>query len=183
MNYRAARAVAALAAAAGLLAGCSGGTAKAQDPQAAPLPATPATPVRPSTPAPCPVVKTPPAKFPAEVPADLPKPPTATITKVDRTKDGITVVRFTTAASLREGVLYLVKALPKAGFVLGRGDAETFEADAPFVRGDVRGTYRIVSRDTCQADWLLAVVKVKSSGTPVLPLATPSGSPTPLPFG
>ncbi len=92
------------------------------------------------------------------------------------------VVRFTTQDSLRQGVLFVVRALPAAGYAVGRGDAEAAEADAPFSRGDLRGVYRMVARDTCTTDWLLALTS-SSGGAPGPLLPTPTGSTSPLPFG
>jgi len=94
------------------------------------------------------------------------------------------IVKFTTPTSLRESVLFVVRKLPKAGYVLGRGDAEATEADAPFVHGDTRGLVRMLEVGTCQTLWLLATVDASSqSNSPLLTPHTPSGSPSPLPFG
>jgi len=94
---------------------------------------------------------------------------------------GITVVRFSTADSLRDGVLHLVRTLGPAGFTLGRGDSEAGEADAPFIRADLRGVYRMTVRGPCRTDWVLAVTIAPDTGTPLLP--TPTESAAPLPFG
>lgn len=148
-----------------------------------------AKPTETGVPDPTPTVKTcagatAPAKlvWPADFPQNLPKPPSATAaTSVPSQLSGLKIVRFTTSASLREGVLFLVKTVPKAGFTLGRGDAEQFEADAPWVYGNLRGTYRMSARDECQTMWLVAVARQGiGGGSPLLP--TPTGSPSPLPF-
>jgi hypothetical protein len=68
------------------------------------------------------------------VPDDLPEPPSATLTKAEARTDGLFVVQFTTAASIRDGVLFLIEQMPKAGYTLARGDAENTEADAPSSR-------------------------------------------------
>ena len=121
--------------------------------------------------------------WPADVPSDLPKPPAAVLGTVKTAAGGLTLVRFTTAASLQEGVLFVVKEVQKAGYTLGRGDAEPSEADAPFGKGDVRGIYRMISRGGCSTDWLLAVTRESTQGnSPLLPRRT-TASPTPLPFG
>jgi hypothetical protein len=122
--------------------------------------------------------------WPKEVPKDLPQPPTATLSGVSHTPDGLTIVRFSTQTSLQDSVLFVVQEVQKAGFTLGRGDAEPAEADAPFGRGDLRGVYKILSRTECISDWLVAVTHTRPSGTsPLLP--TPSHGPSshPLPFG
>jgi hypothetical protein len=95
------------------------------------------------------------------------------------------VLRFSTPTSLREAVIFVVEKFPKAGYVLGRGDAEPSEADAPFVKGDLRGLVRMTGVATCQTVWLLATVNMQqtSGNTPLLPPHSPSGSPSPLPFG
>ena len=126
-----------------------------------------------------------PYAWPKPVPADLPKLPGVTLGETKQTKEGLTIVRFSTAASLRDGVLHIVKTLPPAGFVLGRGDAEQNEADAPFNKGTLRGVLRGVSSEVCATEWLLAVTRTQpggGTGTPLLPYR-PGSSPSPLPFG
>jgi hypothetical protein len=123
--------------------------------------------------------------WPKPVPPDLPKLPGATLGETKQTKDGLTIVRFSTASSLRDGVLFIVRNLPPAGFVLGRGDAEPAEADAPFNKGDLRGVLRGVAREACATEWLLAVTRGRpggGTGNPLLPSHT-GPSPSPLPFG
>lgn len=158
--------------------GCGGGST----PAAAPAPSQSAY-----TPPPCPTPKVAkPTAWPSFLPADLPKPINATIQpkSITTTRDGVHIVRFETPTSLRESVLFIVNKYPKAGYALGRGDAEATEADAPFVHGDIRGVTRISSITQCQTLWLTAVAKVTTSGTtPLVPPRTPSGSPSPLPFG
>ena len=119
------------------------------------------------------------------VPADLPKPPNATIDDADTAPDGVRIVKFTTPQSLREAVLFVVQELPKAGYVLGRGDAEATEADAPFVHNDTRGLLRMIATGDCRTQWLLATIDTSAptGGSPLLPAHSPSGSSSPLPFG
>ncbi len=123
-----------------------------------------------------------PAVWPAEVPEDIPKPPNATITKVEKTTTGVTVVQFTTKSSLREGVLYVVKEFPKFGYTLGRGDAEVTEADAPFQKGKVRGLVRMLAQEQCATIWLLAIGREGGGPAPFAPRSPSSGA-SPLPFG
>jgi hypothetical protein len=160
-----------------LVAGCSGGSAPAAGPSTPPTLFTP-------SPCPTPTAATKPV-WPKTMPADIPKPTYATVQQTTRTPDGVAVTRYVTPTSLRESVLFIVSAYPKAGYVLGRGDAESTEADAPFVHGDVRGVTRISMLAQCQTLWLTATVKATSpgGGSPLLPSHTPSGSPSPLPFG
>jgi len=134
--------------------------------------------------APCPVVTKPHFAWPVEVPKDLPQPPAATLGKTTRSQDGLTVVRFTTQTSLQQSVLFVVTEVQKAGFTVGRGDAEPTEADAPFGRGDLRGIYKMLSREPCVTDWLVAVTRTRVGGTsPILPTASRGPSSSPLPFG
>ncbi|HVE64108.1 MAG TPA: hypothetical protein VNB94_09930 [Mycobacteriales bacterium] len=129
---------------------------------------------------------TPPAKpavWPPTIPDDIPKPPTAVIEKVEKTGSGVTVVRFSTESSLREGVLYIVKEFPAAGYTLGRGDAEVTEADAPFQKGQVRGLVRMLAQEECRTLWLLAVGREGGGTAPFAPNYTPPASSQPLPFG
>lgn len=133
---------------------------------------------------PCPDVKGKAFAWPQGVPTDLPQPPRATYLNTSKTPEGLTIVRFSTAQSLRESVLFVVKEIQKAGYTLGRGDAEPTEADAPFGRGEIRGVYKMLLNQSCRTDWLVAVTKVRPNGTsPVLPTASRGPSSQPLPFG
>ena len=162
-----------------LTAACSSG-----DDQAAPTPSPVLTQAPPASPTPCAVPTKARFAWPKEVPSDLPQPPAATFTQTSRTKDGLTIVRFTTQSSLQQGVLFVIQNVQKAGFTLGRGDAEPTEADAPFGRGDLRGIYKMLSRDTCVTDWLVAVTRTRPGGaSPLLPTASRGPSSSPLPFG
>lgn len=136
------------------------------------------------TPSACPKVTTKRFAWPREVPADLPQPPSATYESSSRTPEGLTIVRFSTAQSLQEAVLFVVGEVQKAGFTLGRGDAEPAEADAPFGRADLRGVYKMLAHADCRTDWLVAVTKTRPNGTsPILPSASRGPSSKPLPFG
>jgi hypothetical protein len=165
-----------LALAALLVAGCSGGTPAAR---VAPT-STPAS----STPAPtCPKTQAPAFSWPAEFPRDLPKPPAAAFKQVQR-QGGVTSVRFSTTTSLRESLLFTLGAIPRAGFTIGRGDAEPAEADVPFGRGDLRGIYKMIVLGRCSTDWLVAVARISpTGGSPILPTPKPGPSSSPLPFG
>ena len=93
-------------------------------------------------------------------------------------------MKFSTPTSLRDSVLFVVRKLPKAGYVLGRGDAEATEADAPFVHGGTRGLVRMLGTAPCSTLWLLATVdSTATSSSPLLTPHTPTASPSPLPFG
>ncbi len=123
--------------------------------------------------------------WPKPIPVDLPVPPGGTIGDTRTTADGLTIVQFRTTTSLRDGVIFLVDNLAKKGYTLGRGDAEATEADAPFVKADLRGVFRMIARTSCETDWLLAVTRRVSgqTGSPLLPMRPGQGSPSPLPFG
>lgn len=170
----------------GLLVGCSSTAAQApaaDGVSASPSPGAPSS--RGTSPlgrtgTACPQGGSPAQPWPSAVPADLPQPPTAEVTDVEERTDGLTVVRFTTRTSIRESVLFLVDALPRAGYTLARGDAENTEADAPFVKGGLRGVMRMISVEDCRTDWLMALTRGAPGGDPLLP-ARPSASP--LPFG
>ena len=138
-----------------------------------------------ATPAPCPTPTTTiHTKWPSHVPSDMPKPSNAKIQSQFTASDGVHIVKFSTPTSLRDSVLFVVRKLPKAGYVLGRGDAEATEADAPFVHGNIRGLVRMLGIAPCQTLWLLASISATSnSNSPLLTPHTPSASPSPLPFG
>jgi len=165
-----------------LLAGCSGGSSSTAAPVAAgtaPL----ASGTAPTSAVACPDAGDGGFPWPAGIPTDLPQPPGAVLTDTSPAAGGLTVVKFTTEQSLREGVLHLVRALQPAGYTLGRGDAEAAEADAPFTRGALRGIFRLVARDACTTDWLLAVAPEVPGAEPLLPPSSGSAPPSPLPFG
>ncbi|MDQ1696979.1 MAG: hypothetical protein QOJ03_2332 [Frankiaceae bacterium] len=163
-------------AAAFVLGGCGGSSSS---PVAAGGPTTP-----PPTTSACPAPPTENVVWPAAVPKDLPLPRNAHLLDTQTASDGVHIVKFTTQTSLRDSVLFVVQKLPKAGYVLGRGDAEASEADAPFLHGSTRGLVRMLQLGLCQTEWLLATVDTQAqTGTPLLPVHTPSGSPSPLPFG
>jgi len=171
----------ALAALTAVLTAC-GGSSGSPDAGSASLAPSPT----PTAPAPCATPAHPkPTKWPAHVPADLPKPPNATIQDQMTASDGVHIVKFATPTSLRESVIFVVNKLPKAGYVLGRGDAEAAEADAPFIHGNVRGLVRMLETGPCQTLWLLATVNANAQNpnSPLLTPHTPTGSPSPLPFG
>lgn len=132
----------------------------------------------------CPVP--PPSKetWPREVPPIVPMAPGLKIEKVDRSKGNVVQVRATVPMSISDSVRYLVREFPKAGFTLGRGDAERSEVDAPFQRGEaLRGLVRVFAlpNQLCQTLWLYAVVQ--NTNAPYDISYTPPPSSTPLPFG
>jgi hypothetical protein len=163
-----------------LLAGCSTGGGAGSATATAPETATRSLFAQ--APPTCAPATTAALTWPKGVPADLPKPPAATAARAQDRSDGLTVVTFSTASNLREGVLFLVKALPAAGYTLGRGDAEATEADVPFVKAGLRGVLRMVAVEQCRTDWLMALAEgsATTGGSPLLP-SRPSSSP--LPFG
>jgi hypothetical protein len=115
------------------------------------------------------------------VPAALPKPPSATRAKTTYRNFQLSVVTFTSALSLRDAVLFILDRLPAAGFVLGRGDAEPGQADAPFTGSGVFGQIRLNVQLPCRTQWLVAIgVAHNSSGSPLLPKPVASASPVPF---
>jgi len=161
-----------------VVSGCSSSSSSAQ---AAPS-ATPA-PAPTTTPTPCPARPGKPFSWPAAMPQDLPKPPGSSFLSTTTSADHVTIVRLTSSMSLQQSVLFVLDKVNKAGFTLGRGDAEPSEADAPFGRGNVRGVYKMVARDSCVTDWLVATATVTFGNSPVLPTASRGPSSSPLPFG
>jgi hypothetical protein len=174
-----------LAAGLTLLAGCAdGGSAPAAGSAPAPTVSRSATASAwPTDPA-CPPAQPATFRWPEPVPADLPVPPSAVLGEVTEQPGGPTLVRFSTNQSIRDGVLFVVKELPRAGYTLARGDAEASEADAPFVKGRTRGVLRILATGQCQTDWILALATgdpgAGNGGRPLLP---PAPDASPLPFG
>ena len=161
------------------LTGCS----DSGDPTATTSPAPTRTAATP--PSACPAPAGTELDWPAAVPADLPKPPGASEAQVESRTDGLTVVKFTTPISIRESVLFVIDAMPKAGYTLARGDAENTEADAPFVKGDLRGVLRMIAVQECRTDWLMALARATPGGAPGggAPLLPGRPNASPLPFG
>lgn len=163
-----------------LVAGCGGSGEPTAAPSAAPTGAPAVEAVPTCAPKPASLA------WPDPVPADLPVPPTATLTEVQERTDGLTVVTFSTAISIRQSVLFLIEAMPRAGYTLARGDAESTEADAPFIKGDLRGVMRMIAVEACRTDWLMAITTgapaggAPGGGSPLLP---PRADASPLPFG
>jgi len=119
------------------------------------------------------------------LPFDLPLPDNISVVGTQTTSDGIHVVRFTSPTDLRTSVLFLVEKYPKAGYVIGRGDAEATEADAPFVHGQLRGLTRVTEVEPCTTLWLVASVTTTNNGvtSPLLVPHPTSAVTSALPFG
>ena len=155
-----------------VMAGCAkkSPTAIVAQPSPQPLPTCPATSVPAQT-------------WPIEVPADLPKPKSSKLSAVTQ-ENGVTIVRFDTGTSLREGLIPLLSGLRTNGYEIGRGDAEAREADVPFARTGVRGIFKMVAVADCHTAWVLGITRNGGVGTgPTLPGFTPPPSANPLPFG
>lgn len=172
-----------LCATAVLLAGCSG-SAGQPSAGAAPTPSAAASSLFDAAPSECEPGSAE-LTWPDSVPADLPKPQGARLTDVADRPDGLTVVRFTTESSLRDGVQFLLQEMPAAGYTLARGDAENTEADVPFVKGRLRGVLRMIAVEPCRTDWLMALARSGPSAPPgtAPPLLPPRPDASPLPFG
>ena len=153
-----------------LTAACSGGGSPTAQPSITPGPTVP----------PCATHAVTRLPWPPEVPPALPKPPGAILKQVLRS-NGVTSVRFSTPTSLREGLLFVLRELPPAGFTLGRGDAEPAEADVPFGLQGLAGIYKLIVLGRCSTDWLVAVTRLPG-GSPIL-RPRPGASASPLPFG
>ncbi len=163
-----------------LLSACSGSSTPTASETPQPTPSLIPSP----TPINCPSKPGKAYRWPAGIPADLPKPPGSSYVSSSTSADRVTIVRLSSTLSLQQSVLFVLKEVNKAGYTLGRGDAEPAEADAPFGKGDLRGIYKMVGRDACSTDWLVAAAKVSFGGTsPILPTASRGPSSSPLPFG
>ena len=121
--------------------------------------------------------------WPKDVPEIVPRPDGIKVQRTDRTQGNVTQVRSLVPMSINDSLLWIVRELPKKGFVLGRGDAEATEVDAPFQRGEaLRGLIRVfITQQKCETFWLYAVVR--NTNAPYEIGYTPPPSSTPLPFG
>ena len=164
------------------LTGCSGSSTPTSAPTPRQVP-TPTCPSASTTPSPHSTALT---NALSKVPFGLPMPDDITVIDASTTKDGIAVVKFTTPTSLRQVVLFIVDRYPKAGYVLGRGDAEATEADAPFVKNGLRGLTRVAALEACKTLWLVASSATKGNTGGTSPLLSPhptSSQTSALPFG
>ena len=156
-------------------------TGEAADPGAAPSPTAPSPTVSGQQ---CPAAKAAADDgWPDDVPGIVPRPAGIKVARVDRTQGNVTQVRSTVPMSIHDSLLWIVREFPKAGFTLGRGDAEASEVDAPFQRGEaLRGLVRVfATSQQCETLWLYAVVR--NTNAPYDISYTPPPSSTPLPFG
>jgi hypothetical protein len=121
--------------------------------------------------------------WPKDVPTVVPRPDGIKVQTTNRTQGNVTQVRSLVPMSLNDSLLWIVREFPKNGFVLGRGDAEATEVDAPFQRGEaLRGLVRVfATQEKCSTFWLFAVVR--NTNAPYDIGYTPPPSSTPLPFG
>ncbi|MBV9293868.1 MAG: hypothetical protein JO222_15605 [Frankiales bacterium] len=156
--------------------GCAGSSGSTTGGPTAPTITQPLTPQ-------CPSTSAPPGRWPRYLPPDFPRPAAYHFEQSTVDAQGIRTTRFTTSSSMRDAVLFVVQRFPRAGYVLGRGDAEATEADAPFVHGPARGLLRLAAIQNCMTLWLLYTVDKKVGPVPNLPTFIPSASPSPLPFG
>jgi len=147
--------------------------------------ATPPPAATPTTASACPAVSVAPVSWPGIVPEDLPKPPGAVLTG-ETVQNHVVYLRFTTSSSLREGLVFLLRELPKAGYTIGRGDAEVTEADVPFTNPAVLAAIRLMAAGRCSTSWTLAVARREPTATlqpgNLIPHTLPPGA-SPLPFG
>lgn len=153
---RDARPILAIAVMVTLVSGCSGspgsaGSSSARDagsgsPSLPPLASCP-TPTRDGS------------AFPPGEPSRLPHPAFATsATAVPVEVAGVQLLKFTTAMSLRDAVIFVTEQFPEAGWVIGDGDAEGHEADVPFSKGTVHGKLRLSGLAPCTTTWLVQTV-------------------------
>ena len=161
------------AGAAVLLSACGSATTKA---------AVPAAPVVTAAAA-CPENEAPAVDaWPEAVPATFPTFPGQRVTS-STTTGTRTTIQFTTPQSLRESVGSILKIVPAAGYVLGRGEAERVEAEAPFSDKGYNGALRVTEVDSCMSRWLLVLeprsLLLQSPATPLVMLSSyPSVSPS-----
>jgi hypothetical protein len=179
----AARLPVALLTAALFATGCTSGSKPVATPTQTPVP-TPTCPSVVASPSPTSAAA---AKALRSLPFDLPLPPHVSPIGATTTADGVKVVRFTTPSTLRDAVLFILQHYQKAGYVIGRGDAEATEADAPWVHTTVRGLTRVAQTEQCQTLWLVAVVNLSTKGggttSPLLSPHPTSRTTSALPFG
>ena len=97
------------------------------------------------------------AHWPAGVPADLPAFPGLVITSTQAADNGGHVVKGRAPLSLHDGVRFVLKQLPAAGYTLGQGDSESDEADAPFTKGTVQGSFRLSATQPCSTTVTLTI--------------------------
>jgi hypothetical protein len=87
---------------------------------------------------------------------------------------------FAVKATLRDFVIHALSIWPKAGWVLGRGEAEAGEAEDNFYRpgSTIRGAF-IARTDFCDAGWTWVYIVMGQAGAP-RPTPRPGATTTPL---
>jgi hypothetical protein len=79
---------------------------------------------------------------PDEVPAAV-LPPGTSLTSVQHPQAGTTLVTGVVSREFRRAVDFYVTDLPRAGYRLGRGDAEMDEAEAFFSGPSAKGKWKV----------------------------------------
>ena len=115
------------------------------------------------TASPCPRVTTALPDWPRGIPADIPRPPGMHIVKTGTASQHAVTVFIDTALSLRESQLLLVREVPKAGYVLGRGDTEEDEADISFRKiasgHAISAAIKVTAVAACRTTWYVVVAR------------------------
>jgi hypothetical protein len=95
---------------------------------------------------------------PAALPASFPVP-RGTIFRARSSRYGSQIVEARAPGTLRGARDFYRSALPRAGFRLGRGDAERYEAETDFSRGAVAGHLKLNALPGCRAVSLTVAVR------------------------
>src|SRR5205814_1601228 len=116
---------------------------------------------------------------PPEFPRDIPLPPGTVLTASRHTERGI-VLEGVIPMERSQAVRFFLQKFTAGGFVVGRGEAEEEEAEAPFRGKGLLGFFKIRNiRDCPNALWLMINVQTMSPRPPVSPSVAPSASISP----
>jgi hypothetical protein len=99
---------------------------------------------------------------PGELPSSYPLPQNTIITRVQRVR-GVVVVTGIQPLAIREAGRFLITALPKAGYRLGRGDSEAGEAETDFLGHGAVGRVKVRTIPGCAHATHLVIALVQRS--------------------
>ena len=88
---------------------------------------------------------------PEAFPEDLPLPPGTVITAARMTAAGAAYIDGYAPLSHIDAARFFLEEMPAAGYVNGRGDSESHEAEAPFSGNGVDGRWIVVTVPDCPA--------------------------------
>jgi len=116
--------------------------------------------------------------LPGWVPADLPLPTGTSFTKPVAAQGGYSEGLFVVPMSTSDFAKFVLKAWPQAGYHLGRGDAESGEAEDQFAKGSGVGAFKVQDRYCRDPSSIMLLIWANDRARVGVP-GTEGGSPLP----